>query len=185
MVTRRSLVLGGACAAVGSAALAGAVFALSGRVGPAQLPSLLASVADANAFAGPIYDDYMGRDAKGVSLDDELTIRRYFEPALATAMAKDQEAARAGDVGKLAFDPFVETKDWKIYTLDVTINASTFGKAQATVKFSNQGEAMTVVLDLVQVENDWRIYDITWNGKTETLRSIFVGKPGWWTVFSS
>jgi len=34
------------------------------------------------------------------------------------------------------------------------------GKAQATVKFVNLGHVMTVVLDLVQVRNAWRIYDI-------------------------
>jgi hypothetical protein len=35
---------------------------------------------------------------------------------------------------------------------------------------------MTVVLDLVEVRNAWRIYDITWlqGDKTETLRRIFV-----------
>ena len=50
------------------------------------------------------------------------------------------------------------------------------GKAQATVKFINLGRAMTVVLDLVQARNAWRIYEITWeqNGKMETLRKIFV-----------
>ena len=35
---------------------------------------------------------------------------------------------------------------------------------------------MTIVLDLGQVKNAWRICDITWlhDGKTETLRKIFV-----------
>jgi hypothetical protein len=44
------------------------------------------------------------------------------------------------------------------------------------VKFVNQGEAMTVVLDLVQAKNDWRVYDITWvhDDKTESLRKTFV-----------
>jgi hypothetical protein len=50
------------------------------------------------------------------------------------------------------------------------------GRAQATVRFVNLGQSMTVVLDLVQVRNAWRIHEITWqqNGKTETLRKIFV-----------
>jgi hypothetical protein len=35
---------------------------------------------------------------------------------------------------------------------------------------------MTVVLDLVQVKNDWRVYEISWlhDGKTESLRKSFV-----------
>jgi hypothetical protein len=35
---------------------------------------------------------------------------------------------------------------------------------------------MTVVLDLVQVKTDWRVYDISWlhDGKTENLRKTFV-----------
>lgn len=50
------------------------------------------------------------------------------------------------------------------------------GTAKATVKFVNQGEAMTVVLDLVQAKNDWRVYDIAWlqDGRTESLRKTFV-----------
>ncbi len=185
MMTRRSLILGAAGAAVAGTAIAGAAFAISGRVGPAQLPALLTSTFDANEFVMSIYDTYAGTDAKGVPLADEATIRRYFEPTLATAMAKDQEAARRGDVGKLAFDPFVEAKDWAIYgTQDYTVNASSFGKAQSTVTLTNKGEAMTIVLDLVKVEDGWRIYDISWNGKTETLRKILVGKSGWWIISS-
>jgi hypothetical protein len=56
------------------------------------------------------------------------------------------------------------------------VGDATAGKAQATVKFVNLGEARSVLLDLVQVKNAWRIYDITWqhDGETETLRAIFV-----------
>jgi hypothetical protein len=124
-----------------------------------------------------IYNAYKGKDAKGVPLDNERMIRRYFEPTLAAAMAKDQKAAaRRNEVGLLDFDPFLEAQDWDVGAFDIAVSDAAAGTAKATVKFVNQGEAMTVVLDLVQVKTDWRVYDISWlhDGKTENLRKTFV-----------
>ena len=131
----------------------------------------------ASAFVTAIYNAYKGKDAKGVPLDNERVIRRYFEPTLAAAMAKDQKAAaRRNEVGLLDFDPFLEAQDWDVGAFDIAVSDAAAGTAKATVKFVNQDEAMTVVLDLVQVKNDWRVYDITWlhDGKTENLRKTFV-----------
>jgi hypothetical protein len=92
-------------------------------------------------------------------------------------MARDQKAAaRRNEVGALDFDPFLDAQEWDIATFDIMVSDAVAGKAQATVKFVNLGQVMTVVLDLVQVRNAWRIYEITWlqNGKAETLRKIFV-----------
>ena len=131
----------------------------------------------ASAFVTAIYNAYKGKDAKGVPLDNERIIRRYFEPTLAAAMAKDQKAAaRRNEVGLLDFDPFLDAQDWDVGAFDIAVSDAAAGTAKATVKFVNQGEAMTVVLDLVQVKNDWRVHDITWlhDGKTESLRKTFV-----------
>jgi hypothetical protein len=131
----------------------------------------------ASAFVTAIYNAYRGKDAKGVPLDNERIIRRYFEPTLAAAMAKDQKAAaRRNEVGLLDFDPFLDAQDWDVGAFDIVVSDAAAGTAKATVKFANQGEAMTVVLDLVQAKNDWRVYDITWlhDGKTESLRKTFV-----------
>jgi Protein of unknown function (DUF3828) len=155
MLTRRRLTFGAACAALTGPACAGDV--------------------SATAFITAIYDSYKGKDAKGMLLDSERTIRRYFEPKLATLMARDQKAAaRRNEVGALDFDPFLDAQDWDVTTFDILVSDAVTGKA--TVKFVNLWHVMTVVLDLVQVRNAWRIYDITWlqNGKTETLRKIFV-----------
>jgi len=157
MPTRRTLIFSAVCLAV-----AGPAFAAD--------PS-------ATAFVTAIYNAYKGKDAKGVPLDNERVIRRYFEPTLAAAMAKDQKAAaRRNEVGLLDFDPFLEAQDWDVNAFDIAVSDAAAGKAKATVKFVNLGEAMTVVLDLVQVNNDWRVYDITWlhDGKTESLRKTFV-----------
>jgi len=107
----------------------------------------------------------------------ERTIRRYFEPTLATLMAKDQQAAaKRNEVGLLDFDPFLDAQDWDVTAFDIVVSDAAVGKAKATVKFVNEGQARAIVLDLVQVKNAWRIYDVTWqrDGKAETLRSIFV-----------
>jgi Protein of unknown function (DUF3828) len=157
MLTRRHFSLGAACAAL---------------VAPA-----FAADAAAAAFVTAIYNSYKGKDAKGMPLDSERAIRRYFEPQLAGLMAKDQEAAaRRGEVGSLDFDPFLDAQDWDVATFDITVNDTAAGKAQATVKFENLGKAMTVTLDLVQLNKTWRIHDISWlrDGKTEMLRKTFI-----------
>ena len=157
MLRRRTLIFGAACAMISA--------------------PVLAADASASAFVTAIYNAYKGKDAKGVPLDNERVIRRYFEPTLAAAMAKDQKAAaRRNEVGLLDFDPFLEAQDWDVGAFDIAVSEAAAGTAKATVKFVNQGEAMTVVLDLVQVKNDWRVYDITWlhDGKTENLRKTFV-----------
>ena len=139
-------------------------------------PALAADSA-ATAFVTAIYNTYKGKDAKGLPLENERIIRRYFESTLAAAMAKDQKAAaRRNEVGLLDFDPFLEAQDWDVGAFDIAVSDAAAGTAKATVKFVNQGEAMTVVLDLVQVKNDWRVYDITWmhDGKTESLRKTFI-----------
>jgi hypothetical protein len=157
MLSRRTIVLGAVCMAA-----AGPVFAAD---------------PGATAFVAAIYDAYKGKDAKGVPLANERIIRRYFEPTLAATMAKDQKAAaRRNEVGLLDFDPFLDAQDWDVNAFDIAVSDAAAGSAKATVKFVNQGEAMTVVLDLVQAKNDWRVYDITWlhDGKTESLRKTFV-----------
>jgi hypothetical protein len=157
MLSRRTIILGAACMAA---------------AGPA-----FAADPGATAFVTAIYSAYKGKDANGVPLENERVIRRYFEPTLAAAMAKDQKAAaRRNEVGLLDFDPFLDAQDWDVDAFDITVSDAATGTAKATVKFVNQGDAMTVVLDLVQAKNDWRVYDITWlhDGKTESLRKTFL-----------
>jgi hypothetical protein len=139
----------------------------------------LAADASAQAFVTQIYDAYKGKDSKGRPLDSDRAIRRYFEPALAALMIKDQNAAaKRGEVGALDGDPFIDAQDWEIDAFDIKVVDLTPNKAQATVKFTNLGSARTVVLDLTKIKSDWRISDITWtrDGKRESLRALFVKK---------
>lgn len=156
MLTRRNIMLGAA----------GAVIAA---------PALAADAA-AQAFVAAIYNAYKGKNGNGVSLDGERIIRRYFEPALAALIIKDQkDAARHDETPKLDGDPFVDAQDWEIAAFDIAVKDTAPGKANATVNFTNAGKPTTVVLDLVKIKNDWKISDIAWqrDGKTETLRGLF------------
>ena len=156
MLTRRHLMLGAACTAIATPALA--------------------ADASARAFVTGIYDAYKGKNAKGHPLDSERAIKRYFEPSLAALIIKDRnEAAKRKEVGTLDGDPFIDAQDWEIAAFDIAVAEAAPGKAKATVKFSNAGAPKTVVLDLIKIKNDWRIADITWQreGKRETLRGIF------------
>lgn len=156
MLTRRTLMISAACAVVTTAARA----------------------ADASplAFVTEIYHAYRGKNALGHPLDNEWTILRYFAPSLAAMMVKDQrKAARRGDVGLLDFDPFVDAQEWDISDFDVEVRETAPGKAGATVKFTNLGEAKNIALDLVATNGDWRINDITWrrDGKPSSLRAMY------------
>jgi Protein of unknown function (DUF3828) len=156
MLTRRTILLGAAGAIIAAPAFADNAAAL--------------------AFMTSIYDAYKGKNAKGIPLDNARTIQRYFEPSLAALISKDQkDAARRHDVPALDGDPFVDAQDWDITAFDVALANSTPNKTRATVSFRNAGQPVSIVLDLVTVNNDWRISDITWqhDGKAETLRGIY------------
>ena len=135
-----------------------------------------AADASALAFVTGLYEGYKGNDSPGHALDSAPVIRRYFEPSLATLMIKDQKAAaKRGEVGTLDFDPFVDAQDWDISHFDIAVAEGAPGRASATVRFTNQGRPTTVWLDLVTINNEWRIHDITWEseGRPQTLRGLY------------
>jgi hypothetical protein len=139
-------------------------------------PSVAADTS-ATVFVTKIYDAYKGQNSKGISIDTEAAIRRYFEPSLASLISKDQKAAaRRHDVPALDSDPFVDAQDWEISAVDIAVSDAPANQAVATASFNNIDRPTTVVLDLVKIQKDWRIANITWRrdgGKTETLRGLF------------
>jgi hypothetical protein len=156
MLSRRTLILGTGCMAV---------------AGPA-----LAADPAATVFVTAIYAAYKGKNAKGIRLDIEANIRRYFEPSLAALMIKDQkDAARRHDAPNLDGDPFVDAQDWDIAAFDIAVSDAVNNAATATVKFRNSDTPAIVVLNLVKTGNDWRVGDVTWqhDGKKETLRGLY------------
>jgi hypothetical protein len=145
----------------------GLAVALVATAGRAADPS-------AQSFVQAIYDQYKGKDAKGVELTGNAAVRRYFAPGLAALIIKDRRQAR-GEVGKLDADPFIDAQDWEIDDVNVTLRDVAADKAIATVSFKNLGERQTVVLELVKLKQDWRIANITWDRKA-TLRGLLTGK---------
>jgi hypothetical protein len=139
------------------------------------LPALGADAA-AVAFVTTIYNAYKGKNAKGIRLDTEASIRRYFEPSLAALIIKDQkDAARRHEAPSLDGDPFADAQDWDIAAVNIAVTETVNNTASATATFRNGDTPATVVLNLVIIKNDWRVSDITWHhdGKKETLRGLF------------
>ena len=166
MLTRRTILLTAACSI--TACLTTSRFA---SAGPAA-----ADDASALAFVSAIYNSYTTGSKDGVWIDSGRKLRRYFEPVLAKAMNKDLEkAAKHHEVDKLDSDPFIDAQDFDIKHFDVAIKDTAPGKATATVTFDNFGKQETIVLDLIAIKSDWRIYDITWPRDIEpkTLRGVF------------
>jgi len=137
----------------------------------------VAAGASATAFVTKIYGAYKGENSKGILIDTDAAIRRYFEPSLAALISKDQKAAaRRHEVGTLESDPFIDAQDWEISAVDIAVRDVSPDKAVATVNFKNIDQQTTIVLDLVKIKSDWRIANITWQregGKKETLRGLY------------
>jgi len=157
MITRRNLLVPAACVCTGLA-----------------LVRVHAAESSARSFVEAIYASYAGKNSKGVSLDSNAAIRRYFEPSLAALIIKDRREAR-GEVGKLGSDPFIDAQDWEIDNVDVAVRDTGSDKASATVSFKNLGEQQTLVLALVKLKAGWRIADITWD-RNGTLRGLLTKK---------
>src|SRR6202161_347461 len=114
MLSRRTIILSASCVAAASPAFA--------------------ADPGASAFVTAIYAAYKGKNAKGIRLDTETSIRRYFEPSLAALMIKDQKAAaRRHEVPNLDGDPFVDAQDWDIAAFDIAVTETVNGNASATV----------------------------------------------------
>ena len=154
--------------------IAGSALAVACVVG---VTPTVAADASATAFVTKIYDAYKGENSKGILIDTDAAIRRYFEPSLAALISKDQKAAaRRHDVGTLESDPFIDAQDWEISAVDIAVRDVSPDKAVATVNFRNIDQQTTIVLDLIKIKRDWRIANITWQregGNKETLRGLY------------
>jgi hypothetical protein len=155
MLTRRTIILTVACAAIAAPATADDASAL--------------------AFVTGIYKQYGRHDTNAHPLDTDSGIRRYFEPSLAAAIIKDRaDAAKRGEEGNLDFDPFIYgNDDWDMSNLDIAVSSAGPGKATATVKFTLDKRPTTVFLDLVKIKNNWFVAEIVWpDAPPENLHSL-------------
>lgn len=135
----------------------------------------------AEAFLNAIYSAYKGssdKGAKGIPLNSDEIIQRYFEPSLAAEIIKDAaEAKKRGDVPKLNGDPFIDGQEWEIAKFSVAVKEAGPDKAVGTVTINNFGKDIPIVLNLVKPTGEWRIANISWE-TGDTLRSLyFKGEP--------
>jgi hypothetical protein len=86
-------------------------------------------------------------------------------PALFAAdllsLIREDERRAHGEAGFLDHDPICSCQDWtglKVTAIHVTPNKD--GHAKAAVDFTNGGQAVHVVLSLVQEDGQWRISDV-------------------------
>ncbi|MEZ5788038.1 MAG: hypothetical protein R3D62_16550 [Xanthobacteraceae bacterium] len=68
-------------------------------------------------------------------------------------------------------DPFVGRGSWEIANLSIEIKDSGPFKAFGTISFTNFGLPETVEVELLKVDDDWRIAEIKWGSLT--LRSLY------------
>jgi len=144
-------------------------------VAPALSAFAIAADNSPKAFLDGIYGKYVGSPAQGASgipLDSTGAIRRYFSPGLARLMLEDEaNAKKKNEVPTLDGDPFVGHQDWAIAELAVAVKQSGPSKATGTVTFTNFGKAETVVVELLNAGEGWRIADIRW--PDGTLRELY------------
>src|SRR5260370_42687455 len=77
----------------------------------------------AKSFVEAIYAAYIGKDSKGVSLDSNAAVRRYFEPKLAALIIKDRREARR-EVGRLVSDSFIAAQDSQTDSAALSVRAT-------------------------------------------------------------
>jgi hypothetical protein len=124
----------------------------------------------AKAFVDAIYAAYPGKDAKGVPLDSNAKVRRYFAP-------RDRSAHHQGSQGRARRGRHARQRSLHrcaglaIDAVAVAVQDIAANKARATVAFTNLGRPTTVVLDLVKLKQGWRISDIAWD-RGQTLRGL-------------
>lgn len=113
---------------------------------------------EVRAFLRSLYRNY-GKGKSGLRLNRP---ERYFEPALAAAIRKDQREADArGDMNKMDADPFCNCQDFEGMSEaevgPVTVKGN---RATATVRFSFGDEPVEVHFTLVATRLGWRVYDM-------------------------
>jgi hypothetical protein len=136
--------------------------------GPAR-----ATEESAHAFLTRIYNTYVGRDAKGMPLNERATMR-LFTPRLRRLIATDAaQAAKRGEVPNLNGDPFIDAQDWEIRDFAIGTREISPGKVQATVRFKNLDKDVAMVLDLRKTKDSWQIDEIV--GPSGSLRKLLTG----------
>lgn len=122
----------------------------------------------AQAFLEEIYKPYLEQGFKGQPYEQA---ERFFEPILAQAMLQDiKEAKKRSQPPLLNGDPFVDSQNWFITGLEVSVIPKGTA-ATGIVLVVNQKKPRNINIDLMQTPAGWRIAEI--RGASGTLRGLY------------
>ena len=107
---------------------------------------------------------------------DEITARRFFQPALARAWMDD---------GPRPFDFVVQATSWKIGAVAITGTIKQFDRTYVRVAFVNQDKPVALNIVIVRDDDGWLISDIEstqdsltgFLGRLKTQNARSRGKP--------
>jgi hypothetical protein len=137
--------------------------------------SAFAQDRSAETFLRSIYGKaYLGKNSDGIDISTRAKLDRYFVPQLVAKIEADiaATAKSGGGVGELDVDPFIDAQDWQIESFDINVRNDDASNATGTIRFSNLGTPMRIVVSLKRLKTGWRIQDIDW-GESGKLSALF------------
>jgi len=127
-----------------------------------------------------LYKAHRPWEHKGLNLRSAAILSKYFSPELTKLFLKNAQVERdcpKGDLCGLDFDPILGSQDFddhldfKLHITEATPPQT--GRFEARFKLFNEEKAeKTVVLQLVQLKNGWRIDDIIYPDDNASLRAV-------------
>ena len=138
-------------------ALAGFVLAACSQAQPG---------ADPVATIQPLYAPYIEGRNPPTLLD-----AAPWTPELRALLQRAQAMSRDSGEPVIDFDPIIDGQDWDIDAVAVTLVAPPAeGRAEIAARFTNSGDDVAVIYDLVEADGGWRVDNV----RTETwsLRAI-------------
>jgi len=127
-----------------------------------------------------LYKAHRPWEHKGLNLRNRAVLSKYFSPELTKLFLKNAQVERdcpKGDLCGLDFDPILGAQDFDDHlNFKLRITEATppqTGRFEARFKLFNEEKAeKTVVFQLVQLKNGWRIDDIIYPDDNASLRAV-------------
>jgi hypothetical protein len=127
----------------------------------------------ARVFVNRVYARYSAIDAGAADLLLGKDASQIFSPSLFNLMKLDHKRAGSGYVGRLDNDPVCDCQDPDgLRVVELSIRPQVPSRATATVRLRFSGtQARVVRLELVQLQQGWRIDNISTAG-VPSLRKL-------------
>ena len=127
-----------------------------------------------------LYKAHRPWEHKQLNLGNRAVLSKYFSPELTKLFLKNAQVERdcpKGDLCGLDFDPILGAQDFDDHlNFKLRITEATppqTGRFEARFKLFNEEKAeKTVVFQLVQLKNGWRIDDIIYPDDNASLRAV-------------